>query len=535
MAVDPDNPDDLPIARPVDPADAKLPPRSIAPGIRTAATTGPTEPPAKPRVFAACCIMGVLALLGLAAAGFLLYVTLTILGEVGQQLTDDDGAPGDARRGSRPGPVGPTKLEKARDRFDLSGPVDAVARGANGRFLVLRVPSKSELAVFDPVEAKVIRTLAVGESASLFGASAGKLYVYRPQAGVLERYDLLTWAKERTLRPNLGTPPEALLVGPGSNGPVFLLSPTTTNQVRVSVRDPDTLAEIALYPVVTARSGGVPTHFRISADGQWIGVATGPADAPSAAVFRHDPVTGYKLATFPAKPTFGRVTPDADGRFIYTARGVFDTEAKPVLKPAGDFFYTFPTAHPSDLFVSLGVSDAGRLTEPIRLHLAGDRAALADLSPQVEEPRGLDATDTAELPGDQRVHVWPAAGLVAVLSSSGKTGRIEMYKVDMAAALRKSGKDHFLIGSLPPTTAVRGTTWEYRPTVWASGSPQLAGEVKTGPVEMAVTTANGLAVTWPVPANFPDADGEVHLQVTDGTGRSATQKFRLAVIDGPGG
>src|SRR5262249_34408725 len=123
------------------------------------------------------------------------------------------------------GPVLPTQLARDHDTIKLRGEFDAVCRAAGGRYLILRIPDPKEkqLVVFDPNTASVIKTLPLDEPNSQFAGTAAKLFVYRPKAHRLERYDLVSWEKERSApKPNDLTSAEMLLAGPGSDGPVLL-------------------------------------------------------------------------------------------------------------------------------------------------------------------------------------------------------------------------------------------------------------------------------------------------------------------------
>jgi len=144
-------------------------------------------------------------------------------------------------------------------------------------------------------------------------------------------------------------------------------------------------------------------------------------------------------------------------------------------------------------------------------------------------PTGLGANDSAEnIPADLRVHVWPAAGLAAVLPNTPPT-QLKLYKVDVPGMLRDSGRPYLLFGSDPPTTAVRGQTFSYTPEVWSSTTPPPQVEFVSGAQGMKM---QGRQLVWDVPTNFEPGEVEVHLQTSDPkTGKTADQKFRVVVLD----
>jgi hypothetical protein len=474
----------------------------------------PPESAPRPRVYAACLVIIVLVGLMLAAVGFLAYVAIVVLDRLNL------GGPGKVSA-PRPDPVRPTRLAKDRDTVELPGEFDAVGRGAGGRFLFLRIPSRRELAVFDPNEGRLVASIPLGSPNALFAAGAARLFVY--QDGTLERWDLLTWVKEHSAP--LPGAVDALVVGPGSDGPVFRVT-SRDDALSVSAIDPVTLTIPERRPAfrATGWKGDLQTPVRVSDDGRLL------------AVGGRAPLVIWPIGRFQATPLdpapVGHLTPSPDGRFLYSAQGVYVPAGARVVSPFREYLYSFPTAHGGDLFLSLDVDEPDgpngtpRIQGPLGLHLTGQRAPIARLT-QVEAPRGFDARDPEEVPAGERVHLWPAAGLLAVLPA-GKP-RIELYRVDVPGLLRKSGKSYLVFGSDPPTTAVRGSRWEYRPEVWSSreAAPVLA--VRAGPV-----AASGPVVAWDVPADYPEPTADVELHaIHEPTGVRAVQKFTLAVVDPP--
>jgi hypothetical protein len=485
------------------------------------------NPPAdtpRPRVGTACAVVAGCGVLGLVAVGVLIYLAITLFTQLGNGNPEG----GAGKGGPRPDPVQPTQLAKDSDTIKLPGLFDAVARAAGGRYLVLRVPSQRQLVVFDANAAAVVKTLPLDEPNSLFAGTAAKLFVYRPKAHRLERYNLVSWEKEQSIpKPEDLKAAEMLLAGPGSDGPVFLAGrQSLLRDAAVVTIEPDTLTA---GPVRSVEWRNGPA--RVSHDGRLIGtVGAGAGAALSGAILvRFAPGTGFETGRLQAPRGLGHATPSPDGRFVYTAVGVFDSGGALPLPPSdGDYFYTLPTAQGPDLFVSLDVDASGNppmIRGAIRLHLAGKPAPVAPLP---GTPPRLDPRDPEDVSADLRVHLWPAAGLLAVLPVS--KDRIELYKVDVAKLLQQSGRDYLVIGSDPPTTAVRGATWSYRTTVWSNaGTPPVS--VKSGPLGM-VADPKGV-VTWPVPADYRDPEVDVRLEATDG-GQKAEQAFRVVLTDRAG-
>ncbi len=93
--------------------------------------------------------------------------------------------------------------------------------------------------VFDPVEAKVVKTFPLGEKNALFAGGAGKLFVYKPKAKELEQYDLLTGERDETAKKSDAMAAvDHLVVGTAVDEPVLAM--TAIGQgTQVAVIDPD--------------------------------------------------------------------------------------------------------------------------------------------------------------------------------------------------------------------------------------------------------------------------------------------------------
>lgn len=488
----------------------------------------PADTP-RPRVGAACAVVAGCGLVGLVALGVAVYLVVTLVTQFAGDKSDDA-----TRNGPRSGPVQPTQLAGVRGTVKLPGVVDAVGRAAGGRYLVLR--SAKQLVVFDPNAAAIVQTLDLDEVGSPFAGTAAKLFVYRPKAQRLDRYDLVSWEKERSgRRPESLKAAEMLLAGAGSDGPVLLGGrQSLLTHAAVAAVDADTLRP---GPVESVEWRNGPA--RVSHDGRAVGTAgTGAGAALSGGVLvRVGPGgSGFEAVKLRSPRGLGHAAPAPDGRRVYTAVGVFDDSGAWRRRPAeGDYFFTLPAAHGSDLFVSLGVDAAGgspMIRGPVRVHLAADPDTSAELAAAV--PRGYSPIppDGQDVPPDQRVHLWPAAGLLAVLPASGQA--LELYKVDVAKLLKESRRPHLLIGSDPPTSAARGERWRYQPVVWADADPPPSAAVKAGPPGMSVLVGPGpSSITWDVPADFPDREVTVTLEATDRAGKRAEQTFRVVLTDNP--
>jgi hypothetical protein len=419
--VGPENPDDLPVAVPVRPAgsSARSFPRPPAPP-----DPGP-EGPTRPRVFAACAVLGCLGVGLVAAVGFLAYGVILILDHLGERAADPDRPAAVGGDGSRPGPIRPTALATRTAVVPVGGEFDAVVRAAGGRFLLFRIPgAPARVVAFDANAGAMVPgfELRLTEPNSLLAGGASKLWVYKPKAHEVVRVDLPTGRVEQ----RAPAPKDAegrvgaIAAGAGSDGPVYLVAGTRAQT------DLRLLDGAGLNPTGSVRfpDGLDAVRARASDDGAVLAVS-GPRGA---AVVRPDPAGGYTFTRLKADDTPPTLaTPAPDGRYVYTPAGVFRPDGRPAFEPADDT-YPLPAAHGGDVYLTLGVSPGGSLTGPATVHPAGSRATAATLT-DVIVPRGLGAANTGDVPPDQRVYYWPGAGLAAVLPADNKA--IRLWKVDL--------------------------------------------------------------------------------------------------------
>lgn len=526
-AADPVPPaDDLPVAVPV--AAPRPPaPRRERPAERPAARPvskelKPAEPvdrSPKPRLFAACCVIGCLGGAAVAGVGFLLFVGIVLLGRVGDEVSKgtDKETPG-VVRGPRPEPIQRTKAVRGSLDLPDKAPATAVCRGGSGRFLLIR--TSQQLSVFDPNTGDFVAPFRFEppEPNLVFAAGASKLFVHRQ--GTLQRYNLVSRQLELTVP--WPKPPAALAIGAASDGPLFAFTPNGENTDLATV-DADQLRQSGQVTIprykASASGRNVP---RVSNDGLLIGLGDGPGRAGVVRQYAAGAFTPFALNP----PVIGHVAPSPDGRFVYTPAGVYDPEGKGRMAPAAAnrFFYTLPPAHGGDFFLSLDASPKGILRNAVRLHLAGNREVIGEFE-GVRGPAGLSADDALDtLSADQRVHFWPAAGLVAVLPITPP--RVDLYPVDVSEMLKKSEREYLAFESDPPTAATRGQTYRYRPQVWSNGPRQEEFDLVRKPDGMRVE--NG-TVVWQVPAD-PQPEYVVELTADNGSA-SARQVYRIVIAD----
>ncbi len=537
--------DDLPIATPISPPTPPVPVPSSRrePPRQSGKPQPPTDPkPPRPRALAACAVIGCFGLAVLGAVALLTTTAIMLVGHLGNEIAErtkdaEDTGPEETAKERYVGPVMPTKLQNASLSIPLgTHPVTNVTLGGNGRFLLMRVGDK--ILVFDPSEGSLQDPFEIKGPAVSMAASASKLYVHRP--GHIDRYNLMTRKLEKSVA--FAGLVRELAIGSGSEGPLFAFLARGLGS-SIVVLDTETLEP--LDGVQGLRQLEVlSTRVCISHDGGWLGL---DLSTPIAMLSRDTPVLHYQdsnrsLTAVKLLPDTGRgpLTPSADGQFFYSNRGVYRNDGSHVLKPQNPagFFVTLPTAQGDDFFLSLGVKDTKFIAPEINVHLAGSASRVPEREPFAElvdfaGPDGSPVSDARDglTPAD-RVHFWPAAGLILVIPQPGHENipaTLEVRKVDVKKLLDSADDkpDYPIILSDPPRNATKGQTWRYSLQAWSARGNVKFSLVKA-PRGMELTeTPDGTVVSWAVPADYPPLANDIEIRATEAGGRRAEQRFRL--------
>jgi hypothetical protein len=318
------------------------------------------------------------------------------------------------------------------------------------------------------------------------------------------------------------------LMGSGSHGPLLLATGGEhfLGRGQTVFLDPRTLQPLDIQ--FTGHGFGLGPVCRVSGDGT-VFTSYNPGSSPQGHtiwVLTGKSAKSYGLTGDVA----GHITPGAEGRYVYTARGVFTAEGKPVGK-LGSYSdgsrYCVPAAEGESFYLNLDIpgfphgdrQNAGRLL----MHLVGDDRPLAALSP-VELPRGINTWDREPFGHDQRLHFVPSAKLLVVFPDTND--RLELYRVDTEELLAKSDRDYLVVTSRPPTETAKSTTLRYAPVVKSKkGGVKL--KLEAGPEGMRVTADGRL--TWAVPRDFAEAEVDVILTVSDASGQEVFHTFKIAI------
>ncbi|HJZ56629.1 MAG TPA: hypothetical protein VKE74_16805, partial [Gemmataceae bacterium] len=430
------------------------------------------------------------------------------------------------RPAARMVPITPTRAAD-KSEVKLPGSAEVTCYAGGGRFILLRIPSARQVAVFDVSEGKVAKYVPLPEEGALIAGGMSHLYVLAPDKNVIQRWNLETFAREATAPNPVPGQPKQILTGHATDGPLFVVSTGGFQAVDT------TTFQSAPVPVKGGR--GAPQSFgnrvpqvRVSADGRVIGwwdPNLGPSGLNSL-VLGADEAKGYSQHI-----SAGAVLPGQDGT-LFTSTGLYTPDLKPLgnrrpISPwspgpvpaaQGGFYLEFPaTRGPMD-----------RPADGVALKVLGDDRTVADLG----MPDGLDLPTrpvNPRAPGLQvcdRVFLVPDAKALVILNNTGD--RLTVHRVDAEGLLKKSPVPYLFVSGQPPV-AERSTTFSYTPTVKSkAGGVKIA--VTIGPDGMKVV---GDKIVWAVPRNFAGDEVSVILTVSDASGQEVIHTFILPVTDRP--
>jgi hypothetical protein len=433
--------------------------------------------------------------------------------------------------------------------YKLPEQVASLRVGGAGRFLILHFPKVRKFGVFDANEAKIVRYIPAGEDDVRFAAGMTKLVLYLPGAKVVQRYDLLTGAREKVGKLDLPEGKiEAFCMGHASAGPLLV---GVANH-GAGLYDIESFKEIPLPaeapPGRFPRFGDKPTVRRLSGGYYWAGATgrvfghTGNYGMPNGV--QTVVLTGGKVETYGQHKGTWFVMPGPDDKHVYAGgHGVISERVTPVSNvpfsmegnsgrannlylPAhhGPYYLHAQTVKAFDRLPGAPDLFGGIPGGTIRIFVLGDKRPIATYSDTAVCKHGLSWEALRGLGIEYSIHLIPKAKLLVVVP--GSRDELRLYPVDLESALEKSGRDYLIFTSSPPARCAKGRTFTYQAEVIARKKP-VTFRLESGPEGMTVSAA-GL-VRWEVPAGLASDPASVILAAKDTGGQEVFQTFTLTV------
>ncbi len=419
-----------------------------------------------------------------------------------------------------PVPITPAPLPHATQTVALPATVRDLCVGGGGRFLILHLAQRRQLAVFDANQARVVKYLPVAEDNVLFAAGMDKLLVAYPARNVLQRWNLTTFEREVAATLPVSGTVNALCMGSASNGPLLVglgnNDPRGGSSSAVFL-DPLTLKTLTIKWLREPMTGFTTRLVRAAPDGTvfaWHEGFGGEPHALKCAVLNG--ASGTVAGVWPGPASLA--IPGPDGRTLYTAAGLFTTELKKTSFPRTGSF--LPAAHGS-YFMQLD-------GKTLSFYLAGNDRPFARLD-GVEGicPENIGYGSARDpINHDKRIHFIPNARLVVSLPTTND--RLLLYRFDPEQALEQSDIDYLVVTSQPRPVAQKGAAYTYPLTVKAKKGG-VKYKLESGPEGMKVAADGRL--TWNVPAGFAEPEVDVLLTISDASGQEIFHTFNIAIKD----
>ncbi|MBV9123135.1 MAG: serine/threonine protein kinase, partial [Planctomycetes bacterium] len=404
----------------------------------------------------------------------------------------------------------------AKKEVELPEPFDQVQTGGAGGLLIFHLKTSNKLAIFDVGQARVVQDIALPEEGVRYAAGFDKLLLVLPGQGVLQRWSLQTFQREKTVslldRVNL------VAMGCNGQGPLLLFGDD-----KATLWDVDRLEPMNIEGKVLQGTSHFGYEVRVSADGRAFAGWTSGLSGQQYSLMRLDGSRSNILVS-PESFTFNGhwAQPNADASLIFRdGAGIYDEKLKdiPVEWPRNTVL--LPTEDPG-FFLALHEQDAGH--DRVSICTSADLRPVYTIPDLEKMTSSLLYTNWGYVGGQPRIHYLPTAQALVTLPESND--RVIVRPFDLMKALQDSGQDYLFIASAPERHVPAGTEYHYRLDV-RSKAGGLAYSLESGPKGM--TLSNQGELRWPVPKDQAGLAFRVVVRMRDAGGRETQQAFDLSV------
>jgi len=419
--------------------------------------------------------------------------------------------------------IHPPELKSEKVEVRLSSPADDLALGAGGRYIILHHPSERKLSIFDINSAEFVKSVPADDDNVRFAAALDKLVVILANTSAVQRYNLLTLERDKSL----GLPGKAkvdhVTLGYNGKGPMLVTGKSAAgkqvaffvniyNMELVSYNGPDLSTNAFFDP---------SSYFRASANNRvftkWI-----PHLSPQG--FFTVLLSGTQLKEQRVHDSFGHLVPGPDGSHIYTARGIYTPEGKTLSKDKRNAPWTLPAIASNDYYISVDVDLLRRKPQVLNVHFTGDDRALATLA-GVELPKA-NQWDRDTFGADKRIMFIPDADLIVTVPDG--EDRLVLHRFNLEKELQDSVVDYLVITSHPPKSCGRDAVYNYKVKVM-SKKGGVKYRIDSGPKGMTISEDGELR--WRVPLALTASTQNVVIGVKDATGQEKFQSFVINILD----
>ena len=400
---------------------------------------------------------------------------------------------------------------KERVAVDLPEPFEQVKTGGGGRFLIFYLKNAKKLAILDVFQARIVHEIEAADDVR-YAAGRDKLLVVSPGQKIVQRYDLRTFEREKTVPvPGGGTVLTALM-GSDSQGPLALWCGG-----KLILMDVDRMEAVEVPGNSFTGSKQWGFGLQVSADGQTF---TGWNPSLWPANFAVMRLANGKATTGAASlGPFNEewVTPNADGGLIVRSDSHLLTgDLKGVSADWLIEWMLLPTEDPRFFLAARGQEVSVCTTADRRQGFTLKDDALAGMNSSSVTHRWYNFQH------EPRVRYLPRANLLVFLRQDNK--QIVVRPFDLMSELDKTDQDYLFILSPPRTRVKAGETYAYRLDV-KSKAGGLKYKLESGPDGM--TISGGGEVRWDAPAAQAGKSAAVIINVRDAAGKEVFHSFEV--------
>jgi len=410
----------------------------------------------------------------------------------------------------------------------LPGRFTRVCAGAGGKYLIFNIEEQGKMALFDVETVKVVATIPTGNEKVLYAATKDALVIVRPEAEIIQSYDLNTFERKKTVSIDLPGPVYDVVAGCGSEGPV-LLACRAGSVGRLAPFHPTTLKPLASYDggelTKTRRELEPPhSHSYVSTNGQVV------VFSRSKTVHALHMVGG-KAEHFESK-YLGRSTPvpSGTGNRIYSTGSVFTGQLRSLPEFSSTNSEPWSALLPAvsgPFYAKVTPTKQNRTYEDAEV---GTVACYCETSPEplvrFSDP-GLRGSSPIRI--ERRFYWLPERNVVVMLPEGDD--RVVLRRLDLDRELQRSGRHLLYVTSQPPSNVAVGDTLEYKVAVKATHGPATC-TLESGPKGM--TCSSSGTVRWKVAPDSPGERAGVVLTIRDARGKELFHSFVLTITGADG-
>jgi len=427
------------------------------------------------------------------------------------------------------GPSGGSSGAAARDALIVSvpmpGPIDRVAVGAGGRYLVAAIGSQKSIVVVDVKERMILKTIPQDDTALSVAAGATKFVVYGATEKKLHRYAFSTLEREATEA--VDYPIADIAMGSQSEGPLLAVAPKKMHRL-IQLQSLQPLVWVNENQNWEAGAGDSYDRAWAAADGKHFCAwqmsrenriyNTSRVDSGGASTLVFD---GRSLNPSPTATSPWLHVMTANGGVMHTTEGRHALNGRKLAHEPGKYRTPSSPSVTGDFYVGWSTLEKpiGGFN-PLMLYAGEDYVPLAKLT----------RVPTPELPKDpmfdplrnSRLTFAPLADAIVAIPPTDD--RLLVYRLNIDEVLKTSTRDYLFAASLPPATVVPGTVFEYQLDV-KSRRGNVAFRLETKPDGMEISPT-GL-IRWPAPPSLAEKQS-VDVRFTDASGGEGSQLFDIA-------